>query len=94
MEFPSRRRDATLRGRTGTSTPRKEHNSLIRTVDILNGQDSQVAIITEVAEGQARAGLKLGIGDELLGHVQGDGHGEDIAIDEAAFSDDPIRERG
>lgn len=64
-------------------------HSLIRAVDIANGQNGQVAVITEIAEGQTRAGLQLGIGDEFLGDIQGDGYGKDVAVGEAAVGDDP-----
>ena len=39
-------------------------NSLVRAIDIINGQNSQITIVPEVTEGKTRASLKLGAGDE------------------------------
>lgn len=59
-----------------------ERNSLVRAVDIVNGEDGQIAIVSEVAQGDARAGLELAVIDNSLGHIQGDGHGEEVAVGE------------
>lgn len=64
-------------------------NSPVGAVDIVNRQDRQIAIIAEVAEGQAGARLDIGLGDEFLRHIEGDGHREDIAIRQTAVGDDP-----
>lgn len=61
---------------------RRERNSLVRAVDIVNGQDGQIAIVSEVAQGDAGAGLELAFVDNGLGHIQGDGHGEEVAVSE------------
>lgn len=58
-------------------------HSLVGTVDVVDGQDGQVAIITEITQGNAGAGLELVLVDGLLVHVEGNGHGEDIAIGKA-----------
>lgn len=59
-------------------------NSLIGAVNIVNGQNGQVAVVTEIAQGNAGASLELVVVDDLLGHVEGNGHGEDIAIGQTA----------
>lgn len=63
-------------------------NSLVGAVDIVDGQDGQVAVITEVTQGDAATGLQLQGIDFLLGDVEGNGHGEDIAIGKAAVLTD------
>lgn len=55
---------------------------LVRAVDIVNGEDGQIAIVSEVSQGDAGAGLELAFIDNGLGHVQGDGHGEEVAVGE------------
>jgi hypothetical protein len=55
-------------------------NSLVRLVDVVDGQDGEVAVITEVSQGDLLAGLQAKVVDLCLGHVQGDGHGEKDAI--------------
>lgn len=80
------RRAIKLRSRWKTGQDRqkpKEHeNSLVRAVDIVNGEDGQIAIVSEVSRGDAGAGLELAFIDNGLGHVQGDGHGEEVAVGE------------
>lgn len=73
------------RSRTGRGNCR---NSLVGAVDVVNGQDGQVAVVTEVTQGDAATGLQLESIDFLLGDVEGDGHGEDIAIGKAVVSND------
>lgn len=63
-------------------------NSLVGAVDIVDGQDGQVAVITKVTQGDAATGLQLEGIDFLLGDVEGNGHGEDIAIGKAAVLTD------
>lgn len=41
-------------------------NSLVGAIDVVDSQNGQIAIVPEVAEGNARAGLDLGAGDEFL----------------------------
>lgn len=57
-------------------------------VDIIDGQDGQVAVITEVAESDARASLQLELVDDLLGGIKGNGHGEKVAIGKTAVLTD------
>jgi hypothetical protein len=58
----------------------EKENSLVGTVDIINGQDSQVPVVTEVTQGNASAGLEVVVGDGLLGDIEGNGHREEVAI--------------
>jgi len=67
-------------------------NSLVGAVDIVNGQDGQVALVTEIAQGNAGTGLQLVLVDGLLVDIEGNGHGEDIAIGKAAVLTDTMRE--
>lgn len=59
-------------------------HSLVGAVDVVDGQDGQVAVITEIAQGETRAGLELELADGLLGGVEGDRHGENVAIGKTA----------
>jgi hypothetical protein len=56
---------------------------LVGLVYIVDGDDGEVAVVAEVAQGYTCAGLDAQRVDHLLGHVQRDGHGEDVAIDQA-----------
>lgn len=63
---------------------------LVGLVDVLNGQDGQVAVIPEVAQCDLLAGRKAKLINLRLGHVQGDGHGKENAIGETVVLDDPV----
>lgn len=65
-------------------------HSLVGAVDVVNGQDGQVAVITEVTQGDARTSLELVVADSLLGGVEGNGHGKDVAIGKAAVLADAM----
>lgn len=64
--------------------------SLVGAVDVVNGQDGQVAVVTEVTQGNAGTGLELVVVDDLLADIEGDGHGEDVAISKAAVLADAV----
>lgn len=64
--------------------------SLVGAVDVINGQDGQIAVVTEVTQGNARTGLELVVVDDLLVDIEGDGHGEDVAIGKAAVLADAM----
>lgn len=68
-------------------------NLLVGTVDVIDSQDGQVTVITEVAEGNARAGLELASVDGLLRGIEGDGHREQVAIGKSAVLADTKREK-
>lgn len=65
-------------------------NSLVGAVDVVNGQDGQVTVVTEVTQSDASTSLELLLVDELLGSIEGDGHGENIAIGKAVVLTDTI----
>jgi hypothetical protein len=69
--------------RRGNSKKINCRHSLVGAVDVVNGQDGQVAVITEITQGDARTSLELVLVDGLLGGVEGNGHGEDVAIGKA-----------
>lgn len=87
---------AGIGGDAGTITTRKPEknkinwigNSLVGTVDVVNCQDGQVTVITEVTQGNAGTGLELVVVDNLLANVEGDWHGEDVAIGKTAVLTD------
>lgn len=58
----------------------KEKHSLVRAVDVINGENGEIPVISEVAQGNTRAGLQGVLADGLLGDVQGDGHGEEVSV--------------
>ena len=74
----------------GGAVSRKSNcrHSLVGAVDVVNGQDGQVTVITEVTQGDARTSLELVLGDGLLGGIEGNGHGEDVAIGKAVVLND------
>jgi hypothetical protein len=55
---------------------------LVGLVDVVDGDDGEVAVVAEVAQGDAGAGLHAELVDGLLGHIECDGHGKDVAIAE------------
>lgn len=65
-------------------------NLLVGLVDVVNGEDGQVAVVTEIAKGNSSTGLEAEIGDQFFGGVEGDGHGEEVAIGEAVVCDDSV----
>ena len=70
---------------TRDSKSKKVQNSLIGAVDVVNGQDGQVAVVTEVTQGNTGTSLELVLADNLLAGIEGDGHGEDVAIGKACL---------
>lgn len=79
-----------MRPRSPEGQEFQEQHSLVGAVDVVNGQDGQVAVITEVTQGDARTSLELVVADGLLGGVEGDGHGEDVAIGKTAVLADAM----
>lgn len=65
-------------------------NSLVGLVDILDGQDSEVAVVAEVSQSDPLTGLEAELTDLVLGQVQGDGHGKKDAIGQAVLFDDTV----
>lgn len=67
---------------------KKKKDILVRTVDIVNGQNGQVTVISEVAQGDPGTSLEVAIGNGLLRDIEGDGHGEEVSIGQTAvFAD-------
>jgi hypothetical protein len=55
---------------------------LVGPVDVVDGKDNDVAVVTGVAESDAVAGLEVQTLDLVLGEIEVDGHGEEVAIGE------------
>lgn len=54
---------------------------LVWLVDIVDSQDSQVAVITEIAKSQSGPWCNAEIGDSLLRRIECDWHGEDVSVE-------------
>jgi hypothetical protein len=68
---------------------------LVGPVDILDSQDADVAVVTVVAESDTGAGLDAHALDLLLGKVEVDGHGEEVAVGETVvLADAEAGQRG
>lgn len=65
-------------------------NSLVGAVNVVDSKNSQVTVVTEVTQGDARASLELLLIDNLLASVEGNGHGEHIAISKAVVLTDTM----
>lgn len=61
---------------------------LVGSVDILNSEDSEVSVVTEISEGDSGTGLDSQLLDVLLINVEVDGHGKEVAIDKAVVLND------
>lgn len=72
---------------------KKKNHILVRTVDVVNGQDSKVPVISEVAQGNARTGLEVVAADGLLRDIEGDGHGEEVSIGQAFIFADTVDDK-
>jgi hypothetical protein len=55
---------------------------LVGPVDVVDGQDDDVAVVTRVAESDAVAGLEVETLDLGLGEIEVDGHREEVAVGE------------
>jgi hypothetical protein len=67
-----------------------EGRLLVGPVNVLDGQDGEGAVVTEIAQGDTSTGLDAEVVDGLLGHVQVDGHAEEVAVNETVVLDDAI----
>jgi hypothetical protein len=63
---------------------------LVGAVDVLDGHDGEVAVVTEVAQRNARAGLHANLVDGCLRDIERDGHGKEVAIRETVLGDDAL----
>lgn len=68
----------------------KGENSLVGAVNVIDSKNSQVTVVTEITEGDASTGLELLLVDNLLASIEGNGHGEHIAIGKAVFLTDTM----
>ena len=60
---------------------------LVRPVDIVDGDDGQVAVVAEIAQGDAGAGLEAHAVYRGLRHIERDGDTEEVAVGEAVLFD-------
>ena len=56
---------------------------LVRSVDILDGENGKISVVAEISESDFGTGLDSQLLDGLLVNVEVDGHGEEGAIGEA-----------
>ena len=79
-----------LDGRMGLIVSTKDLDSLlllVGAVDVVNSNDGQVTVISEVTEGDAGTGLCLDFVNCLLEDIKTDGHGEKVAVDKTVVVD-------
>ena len=60
---------------------------LVWLVNVVDGDDGEVAVISEVAQGDTGTGLHADLVNGLLVEVEADGHGEEVAVSEAVVLD-------
>jgi hypothetical protein len=63
---------------------------LVGSVDVFDGDDGEVAVVAEVAQRNARAGLDAYLIDGLLRDIESDGHGKEVAIGETVLGHDAL----
>lgn len=63
---------------------------LVRLVDVVNGQNRKVAIISQIAQGHSLTSLQTQLLDGLFRQIEGDGHTEEDAIGETVLLDNAI----
>lgn len=64
--------------------------SLVGLVDVLDGQDGQVAVVSEIPQSDSHSGLEANLLDGLARHIKGYGHAEEGAIGETVLLDDSV----
>lgn len=72
------------------SESRHDH-VLVRSVDILDSQDSKVSVVTEIAESDASTSLDTELVDLGLVNIEVDRHGEEGAVSETVVLNDATR---
>lgn len=72
------------------SESRHDH-VLVRSVDILDSQDSKVSVVTEIAESDASTSLDTELIDLGLVNIEVDRHGEEGAVSETVVLNDATR---
>lgn len=63
---------------------------LVWPVDVVNGQNGEVTVVTEIAESDAGSCLDAEFLDRLLGEIEGDWHTEEVAICQAVVRNDAV----
>ena len=63
---------------------------LVGLVDVVNGDDGQVAVVSEVTEGDAGTSLCLDFVNGLLEDIEADRHGKEVAVDETVGVNDTL----
>ena len=72
------------------SESRHDH-VLVRSVNILDSQDSKVSVVTEIAESDASTSLDTELVDLGLVNIEVDRHGEEGAVSETVVLNDATR---
>jgi len=67
-----------------------EEGLLVGLVNVVDGEDGQVAVVAEIAQRYPGAGLEGELVDGPLGDVERDGHAEEGATREAVLLDDSV----
>lgn len=83
-----------LDGRVSLIVGTKDLDSLlllVGAVDVVDSDDGQVAVVSEVTEGDAGTGLCLDFVNRLLEDIKTDGHREQVAVDETVVVDHTVR---
>lgn len=65
----------------------REKNLLVRLVDILNGKDGEIPVVTEITQCYPGPSLEAQLVDGLLRYVEGDGDAEEGAVGKAVLLD-------
>ena len=63
---------------------------LVSLVDVLDGEDGQTAVVSQIAQCDPGAGLDAELVNLLLVDIQSDGHGEEGAIGQTEGLNDTI----
>ena len=63
------------------------HCSLVWLVDIIDGNDSEIAVVAEVTKSNSSSWLDAHFINRLFGEVEANWHGEEVAIGEAVILD-------
>ena len=59
-------------------------------VDVINSENGQTVVISQIAEGDSSPGLDAQLINLLLVHIERDGHAEEVAIGQAVLLNDAI----
>jgi len=62
-------------------------NLLVRSVDIFNGNDGQISVISRISESDSGTGLDAQLLNSLFRYIEVYGHAEEVTICKTGFSD-------